>query len=202
MRGVVVQQYQNNPGNIQMQGLEFQVESDLIQTFQLKPDPSWRWTMWSNGYYNFNMTDYGARTLGLPANVATRVNVYEVSIGTRFGQAETEVPWNFQILGLLRGPMDYNTEESLSPMFFPGQVRTVTVYEKGAFWVWNLRSEVEVRKGVKFIGVLNNVFDVNEHPIFIALDQNPCRANIGAQNGSCGNSIPGREFWAGIQVSF
>ena len=98
--------------------------------------------------------------------------------------------------------MDYNTEESLSPFFFPGQVRTVTVYEKGAFWVWNLRSEVEVRKGVKFIGVLNNVFDVNEHPIFIALDQNPCRANIGAQNGSCGNSIPGREFWAGIQVSF
>ena len=80
--------------------------------------------------------------------------------------------------------------------------RTVTVYEKGAFWVWNLRSEVEVRKGVKFIGVLNNVFDVNQHPIFIALDQNPCTANIPAQNGSCGNSIPGREFWAGIQVSF
>ncbi len=202
VRGVVVQQYQNNPGNIQMQGLEFQVESDLIQTLQLKPHPSWRWTLWSNGYYNFNMTDYGARTLGLPASVATRVNVYEVSIGTRFGQAETEIPWNFQVLGLLRGPMDYNTEESLSPTYFPGQVRNVTVYEKGAFWIWNFRSEVEVRKGVKFIGVLNNVFDTNASPIFIALDQNPCRANIGAQNGSCGNSMPGREFWAGIQVTF
>jgi vitamin B12 transporter len=202
VRGVVVQQYQNNPGNILVQGLEFQLESDVIQTFQLTAPPSWRWILFSNGYYNFNMTDYGATALGLPASVATRVNVYEVSVGTRFGQATTEIPWNFQVLGLLRGPMDYNTEESLSPLFFPGQVRTVTVYEKSAFWVWNLRGEVEPRKGVKFIGVLNNVFDVNEHPIFIALDQNPCRANIGAQNGSCGNSIPGRQFWAGIQVSF
>jgi vitamin B12 transporter len=148
------------------------------------------------------MTDYGARTLGIPASVATRVNVYELSVGTRFGQADTEIPWNLQVLGLLRGPMDYNTEESLSPMFFPGQVRNVTVYEKSPFWVWNLRGEVEVRKGVKFIGVLNNLFDVNQHPIFIATDSAPCVANIPAQNGSCGNSIPGREFWAGVQVTF
>ncbi len=200
--GVVVQQYQNNPGNIQVQGLEYQLESDVIQTFRLNPHPSWRWIVFSNGYYNFNMTDYGARGLGIPASVATRVNVYELSVGTRFGQADTEVPWNLQVLGLLRGPMDYNTEESLSPFYVPGQVRNVTVYEKNPFWVWNLRGEIEVRKGVKFIGVLNNVFDVNQHPIFIATDSNPCTANIPAQNGSCGNSIPGREFWGGVQVTF
>jgi vitamin B12 transporter len=200
--GVVVQKYMNNPGAIQMQGLEFQLESNLIQTLQLAAPPSWVWTLFGNGYYNFNMTDYGARGLGLPASVATRVNVYEVSIGTRFGQAVTEVPWNFQVLGLLRGPMDYNTEEALSPAFFPGQVRNVTVYEKAPFWVWNLRGEVEPRKGVKFIGVLNNLFDVNQHPIFIALDTPTCMANLAAQNGACGNSIPGRQFWAGVQVSF
>src|SRR5262249_3120212 len=33
--GVVVQQYQNNPGNIQIQGLEYQLESNVIQTFRL-----------------------------------------------------------------------------------------------------------------------------------------------------------------------
>jgi vitamin B12 transporter len=200
--GVVVQQYQNNPGNILIQGLEFQLESDVIQTFKLATDPSWRWIVFGNGYYNFNMTDYGAQKLGIPASVATRVNVYEVSIGTRFGQVTTEMPWNFQVLGLLRGPMDYNTEESLSPFFFPGQVRNVTVYEKGSFWVWNLRSELQARPGVKFIGVLNNVFDVNQSPIFIALDSPVCQASAVAQNGACGNSIPGRQFWAGVQVTF
>jgi vitamin B12 transporter len=200
--GVVVQRYMNNPGAIQMQGLEFQLESNVIQTLQLAAPPSWNWIVFGNGYYNFNMTDYGARGLGIPASVATRVNVYELSIGTRFGQAAAELPWNFQILGLLRGPMDYNTEESLSPFFFAGQQRNVTVYEKGAFWVWNLRGEVEPRPGIKLIAALNNVFDINQHPIFIALDANPCGANVPAQNGSCGNSMPGREFWAGVQVSF
>ena len=104
------------------------------------------------------------------------------------------MPWNVQFTGILRGPMWYNTEESLSPAFFPGQVRNVTVYQKGAFWVWNMRSEIEVWKGVKLFAAVNNIFDVNQHPIFIALDQNPCGANPPAQNGSCGNSMPGREF--------
>ena len=112
------------------------------------------------------------------------------------------MPWNLQLIGLLRGPMDYNTEEALSPIFFPGQVRNVTVYEKSAFWVWNLRGEVEPRKGVKLIAALNNIFDTNQHPIFIALDQTPCGANQLAQNGACGNSIPGREFMVGVQIKF
>jgi len=202
IRGVVVQQYQNNPGNIIVQGLEMQFESDVIRTLALSVPSSWRWTLFSNGYYNFNMTDYGAQQLRIPTSAATRINVYELSVGTRFGQDDTEVPWNLQLIGLLRGPMDYNTEESLSPVFFPGQVRNVTVYEKSAFWVWNLRGEIEPRKGVKFIAALNNVFDVNQHPIFIALDQNPCGANQPAQNGACGNSMPGREFMVGVQVKF
>ena len=200
--GVVVQQYQNNPGNIVVQGLEYQLESDVIRTLALAAPASWRWILFANGYYNFTMTDYGAQRLGIPTSAATRINVYELSIGTRIGQAETEVPWNLQLIGLLRGPMDYNTEEALSPIFFPGQVRNVTVYEKSAFWVWNLRGEVEPRKGVKLIAALNNIFDINQHPIFIALDQNPCGANQLAQNGACGNSIPGREFMVGVQIKF
>jgi vitamin B12 transporter len=98
--------------------------------------------------------------------------------------------------------MYYNTEEALSPVFFPGQVRTTTVYKKENFWVWNMRGEVEVRKGVKLFGAINNMFNVNNHPIFIALDQNPCRANFLQQNGSCGNSMPGRQLIIGAQVTF
>ncbi len=200
--GVVVQQYQNNPGNIQVQGLEFQLEADVLRTLALPAPPSWRWTLFGNGYYNFKMTDYGAVVRTAGTDRATRINEYETSIGTRFGQADTEVPWNLQVLGILRGPMWYNTEEALSPVFFPGQVRTVTVYRKEAFWVWNMRGEVELRKGVKLFGAVNNVFDINDHPIFFALDQNPCRANFAAQNGSCGNSMPGRQFIVGAQVTF
>ncbi len=47
---------------------------------------------------------------------------------------------------------------------------------------------------------VNNVFDVNQHPIFIALDQNPCGASLAAQNGACGNSMPGRQFILGFQI--
>ena len=56
------------------------------------------------------------------------------------------MPWSFQLLGILRGPMWYNTEESLSPVFFPGQIRNTTVYQKDPFWVWNMRGEVEIRR--------------------------------------------------------
>jgi vitamin B12 transporter len=98
--------------------------------------------------------------------------------------------------------MWYNTEESLSPAFFPGQIRTTSVYEKGAFWVWNTRLEVETLKGIKLFAAVNNVFDVNNHPIFIAQDATPCTAARINQNGACGNSMPGREVIAGFQFRF
>ncbi len=196
-----VSQYRNNPAEIVVQGLEMQAEADVIRTLGLSTPDAWRWSVFANGYYNFKMTDYGA----LPAaqsDRVTRMNEYETSLGTRFGQAGTEIPWSVQLLGILRGPMWYNTEESLSPAFFPGQIRNTTVYRKDAFWVFNSRGEVEVRKGVKIFAAVNNILDVNQHPVFIALDQDPCGANRINQNGTCGNSMPGREFVLGVQVRF
>ena len=198
---VTTSQFRNNPSEIVVQGLEFQADADLVKTLGLSVPETWRWSVFGNGYYNFKMTDYGA----LPAAQSDRVvrmNEYETSLGTRFGQSGNEIPWSVQLLGILRGPMWYNTEESLSPTFFPGQIRSTTVYRKDAFWVFNSRGEVEVRKGVKVFAAVNNILDVNQHPIFIALDQNPCGANQINQNGTCGNSMPGREFVLGVQVRF
>lgn len=197
--GVVIQQQTNNPGNIVVQGLEFQLETNMISTFGLPIQPSWLWNVFANSYYNFKMTDYGA-VAAAGTQMATRINQYGLSMGTLFGQATSQVPWNVQVLGMLRGPMWYNTEESLSPVYYPGQVRNTTVYEKGPFWVWNMRGEVEFTKGAKLFAALNNVFDQNEHPIFIALNQSPCVATQLAQNGSCGNSMPGRQFILGFQI--
>lgn len=200
--GVVVQQYQNNPGSILIQGMELQVEADVMRTLGLSIAEGSRWSVYGNGYYNFAMTDYGAALTGANSSQATRVNQYELSIGTRYSKLDAEMPWSVQLLGILRGPMWYNTEEALSPIYYPGQVRNVTVYEKGAFWVWSTRYEIEPRKGVKLFLAVNNILDVNQSPTFIALDQNPCRANLAAQNGSCGNSMPGREVIVGAQVQF
>ena len=197
--GVVIQTQMNNPADIVVQGVEFQAEADVIQSLHLPVSPDWRWRFYGSGYYNFKMVDYGA----VPAagtNQATRINQYEAAIGTQFGQAGTEIPWNINVLGIFRGPMWYNTEESLSPAFFPGQIRNTTVYTKSAFTVWNTRAEVEVRKGVNLFLAVNNIFDVNQSPVFIATNQYPCTANIANQNGSCGNSMAGREIWAGVQI--
>jgi vitamin B12 transporter len=199
--GVVIQDVRNNPADIVVQGVEIQSEADILAWLPSRA-PTWRWSTFGNGYYNFKMVDNGA----VPAartDKATRINQYGLAIGTRFGQAGTGVPWgdwSLQMHGVLRGPMWYNTEESLSPLLAPGQVRNTTVYRKDAFWVWNLRGEIDMVKGVKLFAAVNNIFDLNQHPIFIALDQTPCIAIQANQNGSCGNSMPGREFIAGIQA--
>ncbi len=200
--GVVVQQYQNNPSNIFVQGVEMQAEADVHRTLGLSVAPGTRWSVFSNASYNFQMTDFGANVITAQSNMATRMYQYEASIGTRYAELDAAMPWNVQLIGLLRGPMWYNTEESLNPQLFPGQARTQTVYRKDPFWVWNTRGEVEVHKGVKFFAALNNIFDINNSPQFIGLDQVPCGDNQLAQNGSCGNSMPGREFIIGAQVRF
>jgi vitamin B12 transporter len=199
--GVVIQQQQNNQGDIVVQGLEYQAEASVIRTLGLKAPETWNWNVFGNGYYNFKMIDYGAPP-AFGTDTATRMYQYETSIGTRFGQSGIEMPWNLQLLGILRGPMWYNTEESLNPLLFPGQIRTSTVYRKDPFWVFNMRGEIEVKKGFKLFGMVNNIFDVNASPIFIGLDSSPCGNNLVNQNGACGNSMPGREFVVGAQVRF
>ena len=168
--GVIVSQMQNNPGDIVVRGLEYQANLDVIKTFAIDTD-RWRWSVFSNGYYNFKMTDKGA-VAATASTQATRINQYEASLGTKFGQRGTGQPWtewNFQVNSLIRGPMWYNTEESLAAAYFPGQARNTTVYKKNAFWVWNMRGEIETIKGVKLFGAVRNLFDRNQHPIFLAL---------------------------------
>jgi vitamin B12 transporter len=200
--GVVIQQYQNNPANIVVQGIEMQGEADVHRTLGLAVAPGTRWTVFSNGYYNWQMTDFGAIVATAGTNQAVRMYQYEATIGTRYYQLDAAMPWNVQLIGQLRGPMWYNTEEALNPQLFPGQVRTTTVYRKDPFWVWSTRGEIEFAKGLKFYAALNNIFDINNSPQFIGLDQVPCGDNTGAQNGSCGNSMPGREFIIGAQFRF
>ena len=187
----------NNPGEIMLQGIELQAQLDMLRMFHIAGG-NWRWTTFSNAYYNFNMVDRGAPPAAGTTR-ATRVYEYEAMAGTRFGEYGTGRAWgdwNLEIRGLLRGPMWYNTEERL---LLPGQLVNVTAYRKSPFWVWYTRYEVGVSKGITLFAAVNNIFDINQNPIFIALDQTPCIANPVFQNGACGNSMPGREFVVGMQ---
>ena len=187
----------NNPGDIALTGIEFQSQVDMLRTLGIGAG-NWRWTTYGNAYYHFHMVDEGAP----PAAGTTRpvrIYEYEASLGTIFGEGGSGRPWrdwNLEIRGLLRGPMWYNTEERL---LLPGQLVNVTSYRKSPFWVWYTRYEVGVAPGLNLFAAVNNIFDVNQHPIFIALDETPCIANPVFQNGACGNSMPGREFIVGLQ---
>jgi len=187
----------NNPGDIALTGIEFQSQMDLLRVLGIRAG-NWRWTTYGNAYYHFHMVDEGSP----PAAGTTRpvrIYEYEASLGTIFGEGGTGRPWrdwNLEIRGLLRGPMWYNTEERL---LLPGQLVNVTTYRKSPFWTWYSRYEVGIGNGFTLFAAVNNIFDVNQHPIFIALDQAPCIANPVFQNGACGNSMPGREFIVGLQ---
>ncbi len=199
---VTVSQYQNNPGDVLMQGLELQGEVDAGRLLGFDLRAGDRVSLFGSGYYNFTMTDFGA--FGTQANSmqATRVYEYEMALGARYARVDGQFPWNMQLVSLLRGPMYYNTEETLYPILFSGQITSTTVYRKDPFWTFNWRGEVEVYKGMTLFAAVNNITDVNNHPIFIAIDSQPCIARLAVQNGSCGNSMPGREFIVGGRVQF
>lgn len=191
-----VSDYINNPGDIEVRGIEIGFDANLMRLIGAN-ESTWRWNLFSNGYYHFDMTDKGA-----PATANTdkvqRMYEYEASIGTRFGQSGPGVrDWSFQTIGLLRGPMWYDTEEVLlRPL---GEPRDTFIHRKDPFWVWNIRGDIELTEGLKLFAGVNNLFDVNEHPIFIATDSRPCIANPTSQNGGCGTSMPGREYLVGLQ---
>lgn len=188
--------YINNPGDIEVRGIEVGFDANLMRIVANRPS-DWRWNLFSNGYYNFDMIDKGAPATA-NTDKAQRMHEYELSIGTRFGQSGPHVrDWSFQTVGLLRGPMWYDTEEALlRPLAEPNDR---FIHRKDPFWVWNLRGDIELTEGLKFFAGVNNLFDVNEHPIFIALDKQPCIANPASQNGGCGTSMPGREYIVGLQ---
>ncbi|HZP99142.1 MAG TPA: TonB-dependent receptor [Reyranella sp.] len=199
---VTISQFQNNPGDLVMQGIELEGEVDAGRTLGFDLRAGDQWSLFGSGYYNFTMTDYGAYGTQAKSLQATRVYEYEASLGTRYARIDGEMPWNTQLIALLRGPMYYNTEETLNPLYFPGQIVSTTVYRKDPFWVLNWRGEIDVRKGITAFGGINNITDENQSPIFIVTDSVPCLAKFSVQNGSCGNSMPGREFFVGGRVRF
>jgi len=198
-----VSDYVNNPGDIVIRGVELQASLDVLRAVSARP-AGWHWSVFANGGYNFDMRDFGAATTANSRQVQ-RAYKYQASIGTRFGQRTgVDIPWTFSVTGILRGPVWYDTEETL--VIPAGEASSSYIHQKPAFWVWNARLEGELRKGLTAYVAMNNIFNVNQHALFIALDQQPFIGNASVSNtngiGNMGNSMPGREIVVGLKASF
>jgi vitamin B12 transporter len=189
--------YANNSGDVVVRGVELQFDADILKLANYA-DPRWRWSVFANGNYNFDMEDRGAAATANTMRVE-RMYQYQAAVGTRFGQTGGQYDWSIQVQGVLRGPMWYNTEENLVASAEPFRE---FIHRKSPFWVWNVRGEVEIAKGVKLFALVNNLFNVNEHPIFIGLDQQPYKLDSRFANGGFGTSMPGLEIQAGLQARF
>lgn len=189
--------YANNSGDIVVRGVEMQFDADILKLAR-HDDTRWRWSVFANGAYNFDMEDKGAAATANSRKVE-RMYQYQAALGTRFGQSGGQYDWSIQVTGVLRGPIWYNTEENLLPFAEPNRD---WIHRKNPFWVWNIRGEVEVMKGVKLFALVNNLFNKNEHPIFIGLDKKPYKLDSRFANGGLGTSMPGLEVQAGLQARF
>ncbi|MCK8783070.1 TonB-dependent receptor [Roseomonas sp. NAR14] len=185
--------YVNNSGDVVVRGVEAQFNTDLARLFAL-PGP-WRWTGYLNAAWNFDMEDRGA-VATLNRHVVERMYRYQGAVGMIFGARD----WDVSATGILRGPMYYNTEENL--LVPQAEPTREYVHEKKPFWVVNMRANWRVLPNVTLWGAVNNLLDVNQHPIFIGLDRTPYLLDQRFSNGGYGTSMPGRAFLAGLQLRF
>ncbi|MGA0596554.1 TonB-dependent receptor [Enterovirga sp. CN4-39] len=192
--------YVNNPGDVLIRGIELQYDQDMLALIGRQSD-AWRWQFYANGSYNFDMKDKGSLTVAT-ANThnVERVYRYQAALGTRFGSIGTAHDWTIQVQSIIRGPVYYNTEENLLvPEVEPYREY---IWKKSPFAIWNVRGEVQLDEGVQLYLAVNNVFDVNNHPLFIANDKGAVVADLRFYNGGIGTSMPGRDVQVGVQARF
>ena len=191
--------YANNSADIVVRGLEASTDVDLAKWLDFDSGAH-RLSAYANGYYNFTMRDKGATTLS--TDNVQRMYKFEASLGLRYARGAGTQPddWSLQIGALLRGPMWYDTEEAL--LIPQGEPSRTYIHRKAAFTTWNLRGDYRISKQVKVFAGVDNLFNLNRSPIFIALAQKPCIADPQFQNGGCGTSMPGRALQVGVVVDF
>lgn len=195
--------FANNPADLFIQGLELQGNVEPLRLLGRQP-VGWSWAVFGSGYYNFDMKDEGVpRTNPTAATFnIQRMYRYEASLGSRLNHAGTGLSdWWVEAVGIYRGSVWYDTEEALLIPF--AEPNMTFIHRKDPFWQLNVRGSVGLPRGLRLYGAVNNLFDVNEHPIFIANDKDPRLADPRFQNGfPLGTSMPGRNFEVRLQARF
>lgn len=190
-----ISDYVNNSDEVVVRGLELNSRFKMHEL--LGWQNSWQWDIEANGAWNFHMKDKGAKDRN--TDKVQRMYQYQAALTHRLGQKETTYPWYVQVTGILRGPVWYDTEEKLVAGAEP---YSNYIHRKSAFMVWNLKGEVEVYKNLSVFTEVNNVFNKNQHPLFIAIDKKPYILNPSASNGGLGTSMMGRAIYVGSTYRF
>ncbi len=188
-------QFANADGDARVRGIEVQAQLDAAPWLGLADQ---RLTLGADATWNFKMQADGIdrRDSGPHADKLQRLNEYLAAL--RLGY-EWRDRWGVSLISLLYGPMYYDTEERLLPTAEPARN---FVHRKDAYWVFHLRGHYNVTDRIRVYGGIDNLLDKNEHPMFIALDEQPYISDPARSNGGRGNSMRGRFFSAGIRVTF
>jgi len=154
-----------------------------------------RWVLRVQGMKALEMRDRGVSSV---ANTTKpqRMYEYQASGVLRYERSN----WSSSLAAVLRGPMWYDTEENLlTPTAEPNRN---FIHRKSPFWTVSLRGEYQVNESLQITAAIQNIFDKNEHPIFIAIDDEPSLADLRFYNGAAGTSMPGREVSVGVKLRF
>jgi vitamin B12 transporter len=190
-----ISQYRNISGDARIKGVELLGQYNFAPILKMKDQ---NLKLLVNASYNFTMDENGKESLdsGPNAEKIQRMPEYQGSMTATYGWKQK---WDISLISTLNGPMYYDTEEKLTST---AQDASDYVHKKNSFTIFNLRTNYRLRDNVRLFAGINNLFDKNYHPMFIQIDDGTCRVDPAKTNGGCGNSLPGRNFYIGMNVSF
>ena len=186
-RAAFVRVYQNRAES-ELVGLELQSRFEVAR---LGDDT--RVSIGVNAAHHFRMRDLDAAARNLSTDRIIRV--YKTQGSALLGV--TNPSWMVQLVGTYYGRVWYDTEENLLIPF--AEPARGTIHAKAPFMTWKLRSRYPLADGMWLTAAVHNLFDKNEHPLFIAINREPLFANTAFSNGGVGNSMPGRAFIVGLE---
>lgn len=190
--------YANNAGDVNIEGAELQLQLDLLPLLGTTTS-EWRWSVDGGGSYHWEMEDEGATSI-MNTRRVQRVYEYQAALGTQIGQQRDRYGWNARLEAVLHGPVWYNTEELLPiPAVEPN---SNYIHRKGAFWLVNLRAELQLTEKLRSFASVNNLLDEAYHPLLIATGESAYVLDARFSNGGLGSVLPGRDFQVGVQVAF
>lgn len=190
-----VYQYANNSGDAHIQGVDLQAQVDFAPIFNFENSGL---LLTLNGTYNFTMQEEGAESAdsGPNADKVQRMSEYQGMAAITYSWRKK---WSLSFISTLYGPMYYDTEEHMTSA---NQSASDYVHEKDSFTLCHLRGMIRLSEGFSLYGGINNLFDENYHPMFINIDDGNMIVDTSRTNGGYGNSMPGRNYYAGITYRF
>lgn len=195
----------SNLAHARTKGIEFDLAYDIARPLGLD---GFRVEPFLAGNYNFEfeVDDPVYRALNNDQHML-RVSEYQASVGLRLRH---KTKWEGSLVGVLFGPtFEPGQGQALINANYPanaaGQPILTWVFKRESYWLVNARASYQATERVRPFGGISNLLDLNYDPTFLALNQVNARYTVNPYKSqsrrSTGASSPGREVFAGIEMS-